>query len=96
VFLSLQWREINIWPEREIVDYHSPSDLKRQFPKTRVIFDGTECPIKKPKATAVQQVTFSSYKNCNTAKVLVGVTPGVICVASIWWINQQSSDCREK
>ena len=40
------------------------------------MFDGTECPIKKPKAAAVQWVTFSSYKNHNTAKVLVGVTPG--------------------
>ncbi|KAK2145239.1 hypothetical protein LSH36_693g02090 [Paralvinella palmiformis] len=67
------WHEINIWPKREIVDYHSPFDFKHQFPRTRVMFDGTECPIKKPKAAAVQWVTFSSYKNRNTAKVLVGV-----------------------
>jgi len=72
--MSLQWCEINIWPEREIVDYHSPADFKHQFPRIRLIFDGTECPIKKPKASTVQQITFS--KNCNTAKVFIGVTPG--------------------
>ena len=59
-----------------VVHFHAPSDFKRKFPKTRVVFDGTECPIKKPKAPAAQQVTFSTYKNKNTTKVLVGVTPG--------------------
>ncbi len=75
-FMSLQWRELNIWPEREVVHFYAPSDFKRKFPKTRVIFDGTECPIKKPKAPGAQQTTFSTYKNRNTTKVLVGVTPG--------------------
>jgi len=75
-FMSLQWREIDLWPERDIVHYHAPSDFKAKFPKTRVVFDGTECPIKKPKAPAAQQTTFSTYKNRNTNKVLIGVTPG--------------------
>jgi hypothetical protein len=75
-FMSLQWREINIWPEREVVHFHTPTDFQRKFPKTRAIFDGTECPVQKPKDPAAQQVTFSTYKNRNTAKVLLGVTPG--------------------
>jgi len=41
-----------------------------------LITDGTEIPIKVPKPPAAQQVTFWTYKNRNTAKVLVGVTPG--------------------
>ena len=36
----------------------------------------TECPIKKLKAPGAQRTTFSTYKNRNTTKVLVGVTPG--------------------
>lgn len=75
-FMSLQWREINIWPEREIVNFHTPSDFKRRFPRTRAIFDATECPVKKPSLPATQQVTFSTYKNRNTVKVLIGITPG--------------------
>lgn len=75
-FMSLQWQEINIWPEREVVHFHTPTDFQRKFPKTRAIFDGTECPVQKPKDPAAQQVTFSTYKNRNTAKVLIGATPG--------------------
>ena len=75
-FMALQWREINIWPEREIVTFYAPSNFRQKFPKTRAIFDGTECPIQKPKAPRAQQVTYSTYKNRNTTKVLIGITPG--------------------
>ena len=75
-FMSLQWREINIWPEKELVDFFTPSDFATKYPSTRIILDGTEFPIKKPKNPAAQQVTFSAYKNKNTAKVIIGVTPG--------------------
>jgi len=75
-FMSLQWHEINFWPSRDVVDFFAPVDFREKFPATRVIVDGTEIPIKVPKVPAAQQVTFSTYKNRNTAKVLVGVTPG--------------------
>ena len=39
-----------------------------------MIIDGTEIPIKVPKPNAAPQVMFRTYKNRNTAKVLVGVT----------------------
>ena len=74
-FMSKQWRKINIWPERDTVRHFAPTDFKTKFPTTRAIFDGTECPVKKPAAAAAQQATFSTYKNRNTAKVLVGVAP---------------------
>jgi hypothetical protein len=41
-----------------------------------LIVDGAEMPIKKPAAPLAQQITFSTYKNRNSAKVLVGITPG--------------------
>lgn len=75
-FMSLQWREINIWPEQEVIHFHGPTGFQRKCPKTRAIFHGTECPIQKPKDPEAQKVTFSTHKNCNTAKVLLGVTPG--------------------
>jgi hypothetical protein len=43
---------------------------------SRVIIDGVENPVEKPKTPAAQQITFSVYKNRNTAKTVVGVTPG--------------------
>lgn len=75
-FMYHQWKEINWWPKRELVRFYSPSEFSKSFPNTRVIIDGTECPISKPHQPVAQQATFSSYKNRNTMKVLVGVTPG--------------------
>ena len=75
-FMALQWREIDIWSPRELVTYYSPVGFKADYPSTRVIIDGTECPIQKPKFPIAQQSTYSTYKNRNTVKVLVGVTPG--------------------
>lgn len=42
----------------------------------RIILDSTEIPIKKPSKPTAQQATFSSYKNKNTAKTVIGSTPG--------------------
>ncbi len=75
-FMTLQWKELNMWPNRELVDFFMPTDFKTVFPSTRVIIDGLECPIKKPKDAITQQVTFSQYKNRNTAKAVVGSSPG--------------------
>ena len=65
-----------MWPQQEVIRFFCPQDFKAKFPNTRVILDGTEFPIKKPKLPVAQQVTFSSYKNRNTVKTVVGSTPG--------------------
>ena len=74
-FLFFQLSELPIWPDRSVIDDFMPSDFKSMFPATRVILDATEIPIQKPKATGPQRETYSSYKNKNTLKVLVGCTP---------------------
>ena len=78
-FMSLQWREIPLWVSQDMVSYYSPSGFREECPTTRIIVDGTECPIKKPNLPTAQQATFSTYKNRNTIKVLVGVSPGGLC-----------------
>lgn len=75
-FLYRQWKQVDLWPERDVVKFYMPSDFKQKFPSTRVVVDGTEVPIQKPSAPLAQQATFSTYKNKNTAKILVGATPG--------------------
>ena len=49
-----------------------PSQFQVQYPNTRIITDATEVFISDPYA---QKLTFSSYKNHNTAKALAGITP---------------------
>ena len=75
-FIYFEMKEIDWWPSSDCVKYFSPSSFKTKFSNTRVIVDGTECPIMKPKQPVAQQATFSTYKNRNTVKVLVGCTPG--------------------
>jgi len=75
-FMYHQWKEVDIWPDQETVRYFIPEDFKKLYPKTRIILDGMECPIKKPKKPAAQQATYSSYKNRNTLKAVIGATPG--------------------
>ena len=74
-FMYFQLSEIDIWPTRSAVDAHMPSNFKKVFPTTRVILDATEVPIQKPSACGPQRATFSTYKNKNTLKVIVGCTP---------------------
>ena len=64
-FMTVQWGEIDWWPSRDLVSYFAPIDFQLKFPTTRVVVDGTECPIQKPKQPIAQQATFSTYKNKN-------------------------------
>ncbi|XP_033725364.1 uncharacterized protein LOC117315325 [Pecten maximus] len=73
-FLYFQLKELDIWPSRDIVDEHMPENFS-QFSNTRVILDATEIPIHKPRNVNAQSATFSSYKNKNTLKTMVGCTP---------------------
>ena len=75
-FMYRQWKQIKWWPSQELTRFYAPASFKETFPDTRAILDGTECPIKQPKQPSAQQSTFSTYKNRNTMKVIVGSTPG--------------------
>ena len=68
------WKELNIWPSKELVNVHMPSDFKHLYASTRVIVDGVQVDIKKPGKPTAKQVTYSTYKNRNTLKALVGIT----------------------
>jgi len=52
-----------------------PIAFKEQYPNTRLINDCTEFGIERPSSLATQAATFSSYKNKNTVKVLIGIIP---------------------
>ena len=78
-FMFHQWSEVDFWVPRELVQYYAPTDFFNKFPKTRAIIDGTEVGMQKPNQPVAQQATFSSYKNKNTMKAMVGASPGGLC-----------------
>lgn len=74
-FLYLELSEVNWWLPPSTVQEYFPLNFKKMFPTTRVILDATEIPIEKPLNVNSQRITFSSYKNTNTVKTLVGIAP---------------------
>ena len=74
-FLYLKLKEIPIWPLRDLVRANMPQQFKEQYPTTRVIIDATEIYIEQPHLPELQQMTFSNYKNDNTFKALIGISP---------------------
>ena len=52
-----------------------PEAFKKDYPNTRMIIDATEFFVERPSSLLSQACTFSSYKNRNTVKVLIGIMP---------------------
>ena len=74
-FMYFQFKEVDVWPSRKVVTQHMPSGFRDMFPNTRVILDATEIPINKPSNVNAQCETYSTYKNRNTLKTMIGITP---------------------
>ena len=74
-FMYHKFKEIPLWPSRAQVQQHMPDCFRAKYPSTRVIVDATEIRVVQPTDPAEQQMTFSNYKNTNTFKGLVGITP---------------------
>ena len=74
-FLYHRMRALPIWASREHVQKTMPQAFKDTYPKTRVITDCTEIYIEMPTSFRSQSATYSSYKNHNTAKGLIEISP---------------------
>ena len=68
-------KDLERYPRWHIVKKYMPEVFKKEYPNTRLIIDATEFPIERPSSLVSQSCTFSSYKNRNTVKVLVGIMP---------------------
>ena len=72
--------EIYLWPTKEEVQKHLPTVFLNDYPNTRVLIDCAEIFIEKPKNPDSQSLIWPSYKNRNTLKFLLAVTPnGIPC-----------------
>ena len=78
-----RFKELDIFPDRQIIELHKPECFKNKYEGTTVIIDATQIYIEKPSNPEAQQLTFSTYKNTNTLKALAGITPsGSVCFIS--------------
>ena len=74
-FMFFRFKELDVFPSKEIVKLHMPECFIKKYSSTTIIIDATEIYIEKPNNPEAQQLTFSSYKNANTLKALVGIVP---------------------
>lgn len=82
-FIYFRFKEFNVLPDRDIIKLHKPTYFKEKYKGTTVIINATEIYTEKPSNPEAQQLTFSSNKNSNTLKALIGITPsGSICFVS--------------
>ena len=68
------FKEVDIWPMREQSLANLPEKVREFCPTLRCIIDATEIYIEQPKNPEAQQLTFSTYKNNNTLKSLIGIS----------------------
>ena len=74
-FLFHKFKELPLWPSWDVIDHYMPVSFRSMYPTTRCIIDATEIFIEMPKNPTAQQLTYSNYKNHNTLKALVAITP---------------------
>ena len=87
VVLSVRLAPLIKWSEREDLWRTMPQCFQAVFGnKTTVIIDYFEMFISRPSNLMARAQTFSTYKNHNTVKILVGITPqGSISFVSDAW-----------
>jgi len=69
------FKSTETFPSWNVVKKYMPEAFRKEYPNTRIIIDATEFFIERPTSLVSQSSTFSSYKNRNTVKVLIGITP---------------------
>jgi len=69
------FKSVERFPPWHVVQKYMPETFKKEYPNTRIIIEATEFPVERPSSLLAQSCTFSAYKNKNTVKVLIGITP---------------------
>ncbi|KAH9379353.1 hypothetical protein HPB48_013210 [Haemaphysalis longicornis] len=84
--LVAELKKLIVWPDDNSFNPWLPEAFRTKFSRVRVIIDSTEIRLEKASATTAQSATWSPYKNSNTVKVLIGITPdGLISYVSDCW-----------
>jgi hypothetical protein len=88
--LSSLLQPLIFWPAKEKIREHLPKDMA-PYPHLRATLDCTEVFIERPRHLELQAQTWSDYKQHNTVKVLVGISPnGAITFLSKAWGGRTS------
>lgn len=85
-YMAVMFMPLLKWPSQNVIKRFRPGSFRLSFPNVTGIIDCTEFFIKKPRNPTAQSQTFSSYKQHNTFKALVCISPsGAITYVSKLW-----------
>ena len=70
-----KFHQLRTWLSRRKTDKLMPLSFKKFYPCTRVVIDCTDFFIDIPSSFFRKSTTWSSYKNHNTVKCLIGIAP---------------------
>ena len=73
--MYVKFQQLPAWLSRRKINRLMPPCFKKWYPTTRVIIDCTEFFINTQSSLARQSATWSSYKEHNTVKCLIGIAP---------------------
>ena len=84
--MSRELRSLIVWPDRETIRKHLPQCFKPTYAKATCIIDCSEVFIERATSLSARCETYSNYKNHNTAKFLVAVSPtgAIIFISKCW------------
>ena len=74
-FLAHELKPLIFWPSKETIQQMQPVSLATKYPHLRCTLDCTEIFIEKPRHLELQALTWSDYKQHNTLKFLIGISP---------------------
>jgi len=84
--MYLKFGQVSMWANREVVRATMPDSFKDKYSSTRAIIDCTEIRCQMSSNLLLNSKLFSSYKNHETLKSLVGIAPsGAITFISQLW-----------
>ncbi|XP_065651138.1 uncharacterized protein LOC136079334 [Hydra vulgaris] len=75
-----------VWPEKHVLRRNLPTSFRKKFYNCVAINDCMEIFIERPFSLHARAQTWSNYKNNNTIKYLIGITPsGAVSFLSPGW-----------
>ncbi|XP_047138616.1 uncharacterized protein LOC124814720 [Hydra vulgaris] len=75
-----------VWPEKHVLRRNLPTSFRKKFYNCVAIIDCMEILIERPFSLHARAQTWSNYKNNNTIKYLIGITPsGAVSFLSPGW-----------